>query len=63
MPLREYTAAPGVADNEQDRVGVAGVAWALMPRHPSIVVLPQFLVVRASGFDDGEPSSGFRDYF
>ena len=63
MPLREYTAAPGVADNEQDRVSVAGVAWALMPRHPSIVVLPQFLVVRASGFDDGEASSEFRDYF
>jgi len=27
------------------------------------VVLPRFLVVRASGFDDGEASFGFRDYF
>jgi hypothetical protein len=26
-------------------------------------VLPLFLVVRASDFDDGEVSSGFRDYF
>ena len=26
-------------------------------------VLPRFLVVRASDFDDGEASSGFRDYF
>ena len=25
--------------------------------------LPRFLVVRASGFDDGEASSEFRDYF
>jgi hypothetical protein len=27
------------------------------------IVLPRFLIVRASGFDDGEASSGFRDYF
>ena len=32
--------------------------WDLDP-----VGLPWFLVVRASGFDDGEASSGFRDYF